>query len=97
MNLSVVLDADGLPDVIFTPRDKHSGKRSAGRRVATGSVDGKARLWEAAPGADRSRGFDIPRTGPAVAVAFSPSGRHLAVGLGNGLIAIMTTPPAPAR
>jgi WD40 repeat protein len=68
-----------------------------GRHLATGSMDGTARLWEAAPGADRSRVFDFRHTGRAVAVAFSPSGRHLAVGLGNGLIAILRTPPAPAR
>jgi WD40 repeat protein len=68
-----------------------------GRRVATGSVDGTARLWEASPGADRSRMFDFRQTAPAVAVAFSPSGRHLAIGLGNGAIAILRTPPAPAR
>ena len=41
--------------------------------------------------------FSARHAGPAVAVAFSPSGRHLAFGLGNGLIAILRTPPAPAR
>jgi hypothetical protein len=74
-----------------------------GRWVATGSLDvahprnSTAWLWEAAPGADRSRVFDFRQKAPAVAVAFSPSGRHLAVGLGNGLIAVLRTPPDPGR
>jgi WD40 repeat protein/serine/threonine protein kinase len=68
-----------------------------GRRIATGSPEGAARLWDTSPGADRPRVFDFRHTGRAVAVAFSPSGRHLAVGLGNGLIAILRTPPDPAR
>jgi WD40 repeat protein len=68
-----------------------------GDQIATGSPGGTARLWEASPGADRSRVFDFRHTAPAGAVAFSPSGRHLAVGLGNGLVAILRTRPAPAR
>ena len=51
----------------------------------------------AAPRADRSRVFDFHHLAPAGAIAFSPSGRHLAVGLGNGLIAILRTPPDRAR
>ena len=69
----------------------------AGNRIATGSQDGAARLWETSPGVQRGRVFDFRHIGRAAAVAFSPSGRHLAVGLGNGLIAIIRTPPAPAR
>jgi hypothetical protein len=46
-------------------------------------------LWDTAPGVEPSRPpFDFRRIGPTAGVAFSPSGRHLAVGLGNGLIAI---------
>jgi WD40 repeat protein len=69
----------------------------AGHRIATGSQDGTARLWEVSPGAEPGRVFDFHHTGPAQAVAFSPSGRHLAVGLGNGMIAIIRTPPDLAR
>jgi WD40 repeat protein len=70
----------------------------AGRRIAGTSLDGTVRLWDAAPGVDPNRPpFDFRHIGPTAGVAFSPSGRHLAVGLGNGLIAVIHTPPAPAR
>jgi WD40 repeat protein len=67
-----------------------------GNRIATGSPDGTVRLWDTAAGAARRRVFGFRHIAPAGAVAFSPSGRHLAVGLGNGLIAILRTPPARA-
>jgi WD40 repeat protein/serine/threonine protein kinase len=69
----------------------------AGGRVAAASVDGTARLWETAPGAGGGPPFDFRRLGPCTAVAFAPSGRHLAVGLGNGTIAILATPAAVKR
>jgi WD40 repeat protein len=62
----------------------------AGNRIATGSWDGTVRLWETASGADQGRVFDFRQIGPCSGVAFSPSGRHLAVGLANGTIAIFT-------
>src|SRR5262249_6733715 len=68
-----------------------------GNRVATASLDGKARLWETSAGADHSRDFDFSQIGHSGAIAFTPSGRHLAVGLNNGSIAIIRTPPALKR
>ncbi len=68
-----------------------------GRHLATGSMDGTARLWDTSPGADPGRVFDFRPNGPTVAVAVSPSGRHLAVGLGNGFIAILRIPSDLAR
>jgi WD40 repeat protein len=78
-----------VPGLAFDP---------GGRRVAATSLDGTVRLWDTAPGVEPSRPpFDFRHIGPTAGVAFSPSGRHLAVGLGNGLIAILRTPPDPAR
>src|SRR5262249_43807677 len=65
----------------------------AGHRIVTGSYDGTARLWETSPGVEPGRVFDFKPLAPCPAVAFTPSGRHLAVGLGNGLIALLRTPP----
>src|SRR5262249_19000338 len=57
----------------------------AGNRVVTGSLDGTVRLWETAPGTERSRLFDFGHGGfYPYPVAFAPSGRHFAVGLANG-------------
>jgi WD40 repeat protein len=67
----------------------------AGNRVVTGSLDGTVRLWVTAPGTDGSRVFDFPQGG-YYPVAFAPSGRHFAVGLANGTIAILAT-PAPVE
>jgi WD40 repeat protein len=64
----------------------------AGNRVLTASLDGTVRLWETAPGRDESTLFDFRGADACHAVAFSPSGRHFAIGLGNGTIALLTTP-----
>jgi len=69
----------------------------AGNWVATASKDGVARLWDMAPGADGGPVLDLLRLGSSVSVAFSPSGRHLAVGLADGKIAILKTPAAVKR
>jgi WD40 repeat protein len=66
----------------------------AGSWVSTASLDGTVRLWDTASGAEESRTFDFRQVGASSPVAFSPSGRHLAVGLGNGMIAILKTPAA---
>lgn len=47
-----------------------------GRLVATGSADGKARLWDARTG--RAVGEPFAHAGPVSALAFSPDGRLLA-------------------
>ncbi|HYO14661.1 MAG TPA: hypothetical protein VE685_15815 [Thermoanaerobaculia bacterium] len=47
-----------------------------GRLVATGSADGKARLWDARTG--RAVGAPLAHSGPVSALSFSPDGRLLA-------------------
>jgi WD40 repeat protein len=77
-----------VPGLAFDP---------GGLRVATTSLDGTVRLWGTAPSVEPSRKFDFGHIGPTAGVAVTPSGRHLAVALGNGLIAVLRTPPDPAR
>lgn len=60
---------------------------SAAHVYATASEDGEVRVWHA--GARAQLGSAIVTSGPARSLAFSPPhGRHLAVGLLNGAIAI---------
>jgi len=68
-----------------------------GSRLATASVDATVRFWEAVPGGYESRKYDCRRLGSPSSVAFSPSGRHLAIGLRNGMIAIMKSPDNTTR
>jgi WD40 repeat protein/serine/threonine protein kinase len=76
----------------------HSGRvaglafHPAGNRVLTASWDGTARLWETTPGKHDSRIFEFRQARFCDSVAFTPSGRHFAVGLANGTIALLTTP-----
>lgn len=65
----------------------------AGDRIATASFDGTVRLSDLAAKSDSASVFDFHQMGPCAGVAFSPSGRHVAVGLGDGSIAILKTPP----
>src|SRR5262249_59521828 len=57
---------------------------------------GTVRLSETAAGKGAGRDFDFGHQGPSCAVAVTPSGRHLAVGLNNGKIALFAT-PAPVE
>ncbi len=66
----------------------------AGDRVATASADGTVRLWDTQGAAAESRVFDFRQIGSTTSTAFTPSGRHLAVGLSDGTVAILR---APAR
>jgi WD40 repeat protein len=68
-----------------------------GKRIATASADGTVRLWDSVAGGYESRKFDFRRVGSPSSVVFSPSGRHLAVGLRNGMVAILKTPEVLGR
>lgn len=65
----------------------------AGDRIATESPDASIRLLETSTEDDRGRTFEFHQIGPSSGLAYSPSGRHLAVGLSDGLIAILRPLP----
>src|SRR5262249_19614997 len=68
-----------------------------GRQIATASWDGTVRLWDAASGGE-GRGVAFRwagETNSAHSVVFTPEGRHLAVGLENGSVAILRVPASP--
>jgi len=63
-----------------------------GRYVASGSDDGRVRVWEAAAGQERLPSF--PQEYPIVAVAFSPNGTYLATGSGDKTARVYEFPTA---
>lgn len=65
----------------------------AGGSIATASLDGTVRLWDLRSASKAERKLDFHALGTPQCVAFSPEGRHLIVGLDNGLIAIARTSP----
>lgn len=62
---------------------------SAESQVATVSRDGTTRIWNLAPGTTGVQVIDVAGLGEAQSVAFSPEGRHVAVGYNDGTIAIL--------
>jgi WD40 repeat protein len=63
-----------------------------GGSLATASLDYTLRLWDTTPGKDFSRTFNLSHFGGPIGVAFSPSGRHLAVCMANATVAIFENP-----
>ncbi len=63
-----------------------------GKWVATCSLDGTMRLWDATPPGRPRALFPFHGVGDPMCAAFSPEGRYLAFGLSNGMIAIMPIP-----
>jgi hypothetical protein len=51
------------------------------------------RLWDATPTGKGVRALDFRPIGEPRCAAFSPEGRHVVVGLGNGVIAIARVAP----
>jgi WD40 repeat protein len=70
--------------------------RPDGREVAAAAGDGSVLLWDAET-AEVTDAVMLPSAGSAIVqVAYSPDGRHLAVGH-NGLVSILRQAPAPVR
>jgi WD40 repeat protein/serine/threonine protein kinase len=65
----------------------------AGRWIATASLDRTIRLWDLSGPTEGARVVDFRAVGEPQCVTFSPEGRHLLVGLADGLIAIARVTP----
>jgi WD40 repeat protein/serine/threonine protein kinase len=74
-----------------------------GKMVCTASVDdpfledGTVRLWDTRPSGKAVRALDFRWAGGAPCAAFTPEGRHLVVGLGNGTIALLRVGALPPQ
>jgi WD40 repeat protein len=60
-----------------------------GKLLATASLDRMVRLRDGSPPGTTVRSFDLSSLGPVSCLAFTPEGRHLAVGLRYGTIVIL--------
>jgi WD40 repeat protein len=67
----------------------------AGRLAATASADATVRLWDLTPGGLKVGTVDFSTWAQPRCVAFTPQGRHLAVGLDDGTTAILGVPSPP--
>jgi len=87
-------DVDSSQSVVLTGHDKSVSDirwcpvlpPSSNELVATCSFDGRARLWDSVTGTCLSVFSD--HTGPVYALSFSPNGRFLATGGGDGYLHI---------
>jgi WD40 repeat protein len=61
-----------------------------GALVATGSLDGTAKLWDAATGREKLTLFG--HDGPVNTVAFTPDGRFLATASADGTVSLHLLP-----
>jgi WD40 repeat protein len=68
-----------------------------GKMACTASTDGSVRLWDTRPWGTAVRTFDFRWASGAWCAAFTPEGRHLACGLGNGTIALLRVKALPPQ
>jgi WD40 repeat protein len=64
-----------------------------GMQVATVSQDGLTRFWDATPPGKLLRKLDFTSIGPVHCAAFTPECGYVAMGLGNGTVAILRVAP----
>jgi WD40 repeat protein/serine/threonine protein kinase len=66
-----------------------------GKLVATASLDGTVQLWDTRQSGKWVGTFNFRSFGGSICVAFTPEGRYLAAGLGNGTITVLRVPALP--